>query len=75
MEILNNYHIEREGNECLIIDSIALIRVTYSFYIVIYTTQVIGGWTGNPLETNYKNFSSYENAREYYNELYTQLKG
>lgn len=74
MEILDNYHIEREGNDCLIIDSIALIRISYSFYIVIHTIQVVGGWTGNPIETNYENFSSYENAREYYNELCTQLK-
>lgn len=74
MEILQSYNNDRQGNDCLIIESIALIRVTFGFYIVIRATQVIGGWTGNPVETRYGNFRSHEEAKAYFNELYEQIK-
>lgn len=74
MEILQSYNNDRQGNDCLIVESIALIRVTSGFYIVIHATQIIGGWTGNPVETRYGNFRSYEEAKAYFNELYEQIK-
>lgn len=69
MEILLNCTNERQGNDCLIAESISLIRVTYRFYIVIHATQVIGGWTGNPVETKHSNFNSYDEAKMYFGQL------
>lgn len=74
MEILDKYNVGKEGNDCLIIESIALIRVTYGFYIVIHATEVIGSWTNHPIETKYGNFHSYNEAKIYYNELYERIK-
>lgn len=74
MEILDSYDTDRYGNDCLIAEYIALIRVTYGIYIVIHVTSVIGGWTGNPLETRYGNFREYGEARAYYDELYEHIK-
>ena len=31
MEILNNKIVKRDGNECLLTDAIALIRITFDF--------------------------------------------
>ena len=74
MEILDSYNTDRYGNDCLIIEHIALIRVTYGLYIVIHVTSIIGSWTGNPVETRYGNFREYSEARAYYDELYEQIK-
>lgn len=74
MEILDSYDTDRYGNDCLIAEHIALIRVTYGIYIVMHVTSVIGGWTGNPIETRYGNFHEYGEARAYYDELYEQIK-
>lgn len=74
MTILQSYSNERQGNDCLIKESIALISVTYELFIVIHITQFIGGWTNNPIETEYKHLRSYEDARAYFNELYEQIK-
>lgn len=78
MEILQSYTKDREGNDCLIKESIALISVAYeSFYesfIVIHVTQIIGGWTNNPIKTEYKHYRSHEDAKAYFNELYNDIK-
>lgn len=74
MEILNNYITEREGNDCLITEVIMLIHITYRVYIVTYTKDVLGGWTGNPTETNCESFHDYDDAKTYYNKLYKQIK-
>lgn len=74
MEVLHSYQTDREGNDCLIIEAIALIRVTSGFYIVIHATQVMGSWTGDPVETKHWNFYSYNEAKTYFNELYEQIK-
>ena len=74
MQILASYKDDRQGNDCLIMEAIALIRVTYGLYIVTHTTQVIGSWTGNPVETRCENFDSHEEAKAYFNELYEQIK-
>ena len=74
MEILDNYITEREGNECLITEGIMLIRITNRAYVVTYTRDVLGGWTGNSIEANSRSFHSYDEAKVCYNKLYEQLK-
>ncbi len=64
MEILDNYIIEREGNDCLITEAIAIIRITHRAYIVTYTREFLGGWTGNPIEANCRSFHSYDEAKK-----------
>lgn len=74
MEILDSHSADRHGNDCLITEYIAFIRVTYGIYIVMHITSVIGSWTGNPIETRYGNFREYSEAKAYFNELYEQIK-
>ena len=74
MEILDSYNTDRYGNDCLIAEYIAFIRVTYGIYIVLHVTSVMGGRTGNPVETKYGNFREYSEARAYYDKLYEQIK-
>lgn len=74
MEILQSYTKDREGNDCLIKESIALISVAYESFIVIHITQFIGGWTNNPIETEYKHYRSHGDAKAYFNELYNYIK-
>lgn len=73
MEILDSYNTDRYGSDCLIAEHIALIRVTYGIYIVIHVTNVVGGWTGNPVEIRHENFNEYSEAREYYDKLYERI--
>ena len=40
MEILDNKIVKRDGNECLLTDAIALIRINYDLYIVTHTSAV-----------------------------------
>lgn len=74
MEILDNYITEREGNDCLITEAIILIRITFRAYIVTYTRDVLGGWTGNPIEANSRSFHSYDEAKICYDKLYSTIK-
>lgn len=74
MEILDNYITKREGNECLITEGIVLIRITNRAYVVTYTRDVLGGWTGNNIEANSRSFHSYDEAKICYNKLYEQIK-
>ena len=74
MEILDNYITEKEGNDCLITEAIILIRITPRAYIVTYTSDVFGGWTGNPIEVNGRSFRRYDEAKIYYDKLYNKIK-
>lgn len=74
MEILNNKIVKRDGNECLLTDVIALIRITYDLYIVTHTNAVDGGWTGHLGETNSYTFRDISSATNRYNELCEKVK-
>ena len=52
MEILKQQIFKRDGNECLLTDAVALIRIDYDLYVVTHTSAVDGGWTGHLGETN-----------------------
>ena len=73
MEILDNYITWREGNDCLITRAVALIRITYGSFIVTYTEDVFGGWTGNPITTTCESFHEYGEADAYYNKIYKEI--
>ena len=75
MEILNKYITKRDGNECLITEAIVLLRITDRAYVVTYVRDVLGGWTGNPIESNSQSFHSYDEAKECYDKLYRHIKG
>lgn len=74
MEILQSYTKGREGNDCLIKESIALISVAHELFIVIHITQIRGGWTDNPIEAECQLFYSLEDARTYFNEQLYNLQ-
>ena len=68
MELLKEYKCERHGNDCLIRDYICLIRIDHDLYIVNKVTSVIGGWTGNPVDTYCEHFQELDKALECMNE-------
>lgn len=74
MEILNKKIVKRDGNECLLTDAVALIRITYDLYIVTYTSAVDGGWTGHLGETSSYTFRDMTSAINKYNELCKTVK-
>ena len=74
MEILNNKIVKRDGNECLLTDAIALIRINYDLYVVTHTSAVDGGWTGHLGETNTHTFRNMNSAVSCYNNLCEDLK-
>ena len=67
MEILNKKIVKREGNDCLLIDAVALISITYDLYIVTHTSAVDGGWTGHKGETHCETFRDMSSAVSCYN--------
>ena len=73
MEILNSAIAEREGNDCLITEAIVLLRITNRAYVVTYVRDVLGGWTGNPIESNIQSFHSYDKAKTCYDTLYNRI--
>ena len=74
MEILNHIEVKKDGNDCLITEVVALIRLNYSLYIVTYTQSVWGSWTGNPCDTNTYTFRDISSATNRYNELCEKVK-
>lgn len=74
MEILNNKIVKRDGNDCLITEAIALIRITYDLYIVTHTDAVDGSWTGNEGATNSYTFRDMSSAVSRYNDLCKKVK-
>ena len=74
MEILKQQIFKRDGNECLLTDAIALIKITYDLYIVTYTSAVDGGWTGNLGETNSYTFRDIKPAVDMYKKLCKTVK-
>ena len=74
MEILDSYITEREGNDCLITEAIVLLRITNRAYVVTYVRDVLGGWTGNPIESNSRSFHNYDEAKTCYDKLYNHIK-
>lgn len=74
MEILNSAIAEREGNDCLITEAIALLRITNRAYVVTYVRDVLGGWTGNPIESNSQSFHNYDEAKTCYDKLYQRIR-
>ena len=74
MEILNNKIVKRDGNECLLTDAIALIRINYDLYIVTHTSAVDGGWTGHLGETHCETFRDMSSAVSCYNTWCEKVK-
>lgn len=74
MEILNNIEVKKEGNDCLITEAVALIRINYDLYVVIHTDAVDGSWTGNPCDTYTYTFRDFSSAISRYNELCEKVK-
>ena len=74
MEILNHIEVKKDGNECLITDVVALIRISYNLYLVTHTNAVEGSWTGNPCDTNTYTFRDFNSAVSRYNELCEKVK-
>ena len=74
MEILNQQIFKRDGNECLLTDAIALIRITYDLYVVTHTSAVDGGWTGHQGETHCNTFRDMSSAVSCYNTWCERVK-
>ena len=74
MEILKQQIFKRDGNDCLLTDALALIRITYDLYIVTYTSAVDGGWTGHLGETSSYTFRDMTPAIDTYNKLCKTVK-
>ena len=74
MEILNHFEVKKDGNECLITDVVALIRINHDLYIVTHTDSVWGSWTGNPCDTDAYTFRDFSSAISCYNELCEKVK-
>lgn len=74
MEILKQQIFKRDGNDCLLTDAIALIRITYDLYIITYISAVDGGWTGYLGETNSYTFREMKPAVDMYNKLCKTVK-
>ena len=73
MEILKECKYTREGNECLIIDYVCLIKVNHNLYTVVHTNSVYGGWTGNPITTKSEAFKDYDEALNYMTTLIKKI--
>lgn len=69
MDILNEHMVTKDGNDCLITDAVALIRVTDDAYIVTFTEAVRGGWTGNPTTTTCESFRNYNDAKNHFSKV------
>ena len=74
MEILKQQIFKRDGNDCLLTDAIALIKITYDLYIVTYTSAVDGGWTGHLGQTNSYTFRDMKSAVDMYTKLCKTVK-
>lgn len=66
MKILKQENREHLGNDCMIYQSKALIE-SYGSYIVLGYEKIVG-WTNNS-SSNTKNFSDYNNANRFYNQI------
>lgn len=74
MEILKQQIFKRDGNDCLLTDAIALIKITCDLYIVTHTSAVDGGWTGHLGETNSYTFRDMSSAVNCYNTWCEKVK-
>ena len=74
MEIVKEYKLRRDGNECYITDYVYLIHIDSNLYVVNHTNTVYGSWTGNPEVTTTETFDDYNNALDYYNDLVHRFK-
>lgn len=74
MEVLKQHIFKRDGNECLLTDAIALIKITYDLYIVTHTSAVDGGWTGQLGETRCETFRDMNSAVSCYNTWCKKVK-
>ena len=74
MEILNQQIFKRDGNECLLTDAIALIKIAYDLFVVTHTSAVDGGWTGHLGETHCETFRDMSSAVSCYNTWCEKVK-
>ena len=73
MELLNEYSTTKIGNDCLIRDHVALIRMSDDDYSVVHVNSVFGGWTGNPCTSKCEVFCNDTSAKEYFDTLVRRL--
>lgn len=69
MKILKEKHSDREGNDCLIKASAALLEFSNTNYMIISTEQFIGSWTDNTIADTTWSFKSIEEAYTKYYQI------
>ena len=69
MEILKECKNTHEGNDCLITEYISLIKLDQNLFIVTFTEDVLGSWTGNPKTSQVDTFTNYYKALNFMNSL------
>jgi hypothetical protein len=69
MEILKEFKNAHEGNDCLITEYISLIKLDQNLFIVTFTEDIFGSWTGSPKTSNVDTFINYYKALNFMNFL------
>jgi hypothetical protein len=69
MQILKEKHTTRDGNDCIIKASVALIEFTDTNYLVVSTEQFLGGWTDNNIHTSTWSYKTFAEAYKKYNQI------
>ena len=67
MEILKEFKNTHEGNDCLITEYVSLIKLDQNLFIVTFTEDVLGSWTGSPKTSNVDTFTNYYKALNFMN--------
>ena len=73
MEILKEFKNTHEGNDCLITEYVNLIKLNRDLYIVTFTKDVLGSWTGNPKTSQIETFTDYDKAFGYMDSLVKEV--
>ncbi len=75
MEILKEFKNTHVGNDCLITEYINLIKLDQNLFIVTFTEDILGSWTGNPKTSQVETFTDYDKAFSYMDSLIKRIIG